>query len=150
MKKITLLLKTFCILIIVTTNINSASLSSFDEGKKLFDNKKYEESKFFFEKDIVFNPKKYQSYLYLAKIFENAQNDVELEKNLNTTLLLEPNNDEAIYMLIILKMKQSNYEKSRELIEKFDKVCVSFCSKKNEIKIKFEKLIPDNEQTKNK
>ena len=42
----------------------------FDEAKKLFNNEKYEESKFLFQRDIVFNPKKADSYLFLAKIFK--------------------------------------------------------------------------------
>ena len=45
--------------------------------QKLFDNKDFEKSKFFFEKDIVFNPKSEKSYLYLAKIFHNDENDLE-------------------------------------------------------------------------
>ena len=43
------------------------------DGKKLFDNKKYKDSKFYFEKDIVFNPKSEKSYLYLAKIFKERR-----------------------------------------------------------------------------
>ena len=43
--------------------IVSAKNSYFDEGKKLFDNKNYKDSKFYFEKDIVFNPKSENSYL---------------------------------------------------------------------------------------
>ena len=41
----------------------------FEEGLNLFQNKKYEEAKFKFEQDIVFNPKSELSYLYLSKIF---------------------------------------------------------------------------------
>ena len=63
--------------------------------------------------------------------------------------MLNPQNDEAIYMLIILKIKQSDYNKSKELIEKFNLVCKSFCSKKNEINNKFNKLIPENEKDNN-
>ena len=62
-------------------------------------------------------------------------------KKLNNVILLEPQNDEAIYLLALLKIKQSNYDKASELINKFDLVCQSFCSKKKELKQKFEKLI---------
>jgi len=34
-----------------------AKNSYFEEGKKLFNNKEYVNSKIYFEKDIVFNPK---------------------------------------------------------------------------------------------
>ena len=125
-------------------NFNNASSkeSFFAEAKNLFNKKKYEKSKFLFQRNIVFNPKHAESYLYLAKIFEKNENDHEEEINLNNVLLLNPKNDEAIYMLTILKIKQSNYKEAKELIERFELVCVNFCSKKKEMKKKFEKLTP--------
>jgi len=42
----------------------------FQEGVNLFKNKKFEEAKFKFEQDIVFNPKSELSYFYLSKIFK--------------------------------------------------------------------------------
>ena len=62
----------------------------FEEGKKLYKKNKLKESKIFFEKDIVFNPESEKSYLYLAKIFNEKNNDQELEVNLNNVLLLNP------------------------------------------------------------
>ena len=114
----------------------------FDKGKILFDKKKFEKSKIFFEKDIVFNPQSEKSYLYLAKIFNENNNDQEQEINLSNVLLLNPQNDEAIYMLTLLKIKQSDYNEAKELIKKFNLVCESFCSKRTEIQEKFDKLIP--------
>ena len=81
----------------------------FNEGVELFQNKKFDKSKILFEKDIVFDPRSEKSYLYLAKIFNNNNNDNEQEINLNSVLLLNPQNDEAIYMLVLLKIKQSDY-----------------------------------------
>ena len=121
----------------------------FDKGKMLFDKKKFEKSKIFFEKDIVFNPQSEKSYLYLAKIFYENNNDQEEEMNLNNVLLLNPQNDEAIYMLTLLKIKQSDYNEAKELIEKFNLVCISFCSKKAEMQEKFDKLIPENARDNN-
>ena len=97
-----------------------------------------------FERDIVFNPKNEKSYLYLAKIFNKDNNEEEQEINLNNVLLLNPQNDEAIYMLTLLKIKQSDYNKAKELIDTFVLVCKSFCSKENEMREKFEKLTPEN------
>ena len=71
------------------------------------DDKKYDDSKFFFERDLVFNPKSEKSYLYLAKIFDESENDYEMESNLNKVLLLNPKNEEAIYLLTMLKIKLS-------------------------------------------
>ena len=43
------------------------------EGKTKFNEKKYEESKFLFQRSIVFNPKDQDSYLYLAKIYNHEE-----------------------------------------------------------------------------
>ena len=131
------------------SNGYSSKSNYFDEGKILFEKKEFEKSKIFFEKDIVFNPKSEKSYLYLAKIFNENKNDQEEEINLNNVLLLNPQNDEAIYMLVLLKIKQSDYNEAKELIEKFNLVCISFCSKKTEIQNKLDKLTPENEKDNN-
>ena len=102
----------------------------------------YEESKIFFERDLIFNPKSSKSYLYLAKIFNIKENTEEENINLNNALLIDPNNDEAIYMLTLLKIKLSDYSKANELIEKFDLVCQTFCNKSEELKSKLDKLKP--------
>ena len=125
-----------------------ANTNFFENGKKLFDEKKFEKSKIYFERDLVFNPKSEMSYLYLAKIFKNDENETEQEFNLKTVILLNPKNEEAIYMLALLKIKQSNYQQAKELSEKFDLVCESLCLKKSEIKNKLENSIPDDEEIK--
>ena len=106
----------------------NAKSSYFNDGKKLFDNKKYKDSKFYFEKDIVFNPKNENSYLYLAKIFKEEDNDNFEKNNLNTVLLINPKNEEAIYLLTLLNIKESNYSKAKELISTFNLVCKKMCS----------------------
>ena len=106
----------------------SAKNSYFNDGKKLFDSKKYKDSKFYFEKDIVFNPKSENSYLYLAKIFKVEDNDNFEKNNLNTVLLINPKNEEAIYLLTLLNIKESNYSKAKELISTFNLVCKKMCS----------------------
>ena len=52
-------------------------------------------------------------------------------------------------MFALLKIKQSDYNEAKKLIERFDLVCVSFCGKKKEIKEKFNKLTPENGKDKN-
>ena len=114
-------------IIIITQAIGKEDF--FNEAKSLFDNGKIEESKFLFQRNIVFNPKDSKSYLYLAKIYETEENEVEKEKNINTTLLLDPDNEEAMYMLIDLKLKKSDYEMVKNLRNKFEIICKSLCSK---------------------
>ena len=149
MKKTIFLFNIFILYFFLVANGFAAKTNYFDEGRKLFDKKEFKKSKIFFEKDLVFNPKSEKSYLYLAKIFNRNDNDDEQEKNLDNVLLLNPQNDEAIYMLTLLKIKQSDYNYAKELIEKFTLVCESFCSKKAEIQEKFEKLKPENAKEKN-
>ena len=145
MEKIFLFFKIFIVLLILNANASSKESIYFVEGLKLFESSKLDESKILFERDLVFNPKSEKSYLYLAKIFNKKEEDEEQEKNLNNVLLLNPKNDEAIYMLTILKIKQSNYEEAKELIKKFTLVCNDFCSKQKEINSKLKKITPENE-----
>ena len=108
-----------------------AESSFFEEGIIKYNEKKYEESKFLFQRSIVFSPKDERSYLYLAKIYNSEDNKKEEEKNINTVLLLEPKNEDAIYMLMEIELKKSNYSKVKELAENFSKVCNILCDKKN-------------------
>jgi len=142
-------IKTFVIYLLLISSGMAIQSNYFEEGIKLYQKKKFDESKILFERDIVFNPKNEKSYLYLAKIFNEMSNDEEQEINLSNVLLLNPQNDEAIYMLTLLKIKQSDYNEAKELIDRFILVCKSFCSKKNEIQEKLRKLTPENAKTNN-
>ena len=112
----------------------------FDEAKMLFDEEKYEESKFLFQRNIVYNPKNAQSYLYLAKIFDLEENKTEQEKYINSTLLLEPKNEEAMYLLIDIELKRSNFSKVEELKKNFKKICLSMCEKLASINSRLKEL----------
>ena len=148
-KKFFFLIKIFIVSIFLTSGGLSKESSYLNEGIELFKKKEFDKSKILFERDIVFDPKSEGSYLYLAKIFNNNNNDYEQENNLNTVLLLNPQNDEAIYMLALLKIKQSDYDHVKKLLDEFILVCKSFCSKKKEIQEKFEKMTPKNAKNNN-
>ena len=139
------LIKIAVLSLFFATSLLADKSDIFGEGKKLFEKKEFDKSKIYFERDIVFNPMSEKSYLYLAKIFFQNKNDSDLEINLNNVLDLNPKNDEAIYMLTLLKIKQTNYDESKELMAKFNLICKSFCSKKDEMEKKFSELIPKNE-----
>ena len=149
MKKIFLLIKILIIYLFLISNVIAKQQNYLSKGIELFQKKEFDKSKILFEKDIVFDPKSEKSYLYLAKIFNNNNNDYEQEINLNTVLLLNPQNDEAIYMLALLKIKHSDYSHAKKLFEEFILVCKSFCSKKEEIQEKFEKINPENAKNNN-
>ena len=112
----------------------------FDEGLKLFKSEKFEEAKFKFEQNIVFNPKSEMSYLYLSKIFKSLNNKNLQEKNLNTVILLNPKNEEAIYNLVKLKLEASDYKKSKELNDRLNDICDKFCNQSKNLKIEIENL----------
>ena len=149
MEKIFLLIKILIIYLLLISNVIAKQQNYLNKGIELFQKKEFDKSKILFEKDIVFDPKSEKSYLYLAKIFSKNNDDEQQEINLNTVLLLNPQNDEAIYMLALLKIKQSDYNHAKKLLDEFVLVCKSFCSKKKEIQEKFEKMTSDDAKSNN-
>ena len=105
----------------------------FDEAKNKYDEKELEDSKFLFQRNIVFNPKDAKSYLYLAKIYNSEENEKEEIKYLKTTLLLEPDNEEALYMLIDIELKKSNFSEVKKLTKNFEIICSTLCNKTKNI-----------------
>ena len=149
MKIFFLLAKILIIYLFLISGVDAKQEDYLNKGINLFNKKEFDKSKILFEKDLVFDPKSEKSYLYLAKIFNKKDDEEQQEINLNSVLLLNPENDEAIYMLTLLKIKQSDYDQAAELIDKFVLVCKSFCSKENEIREKFKILIPENAKNNN-
>ena len=98
-----------------------------------------------FERSIVFNPKDSNSYLYLAKIYNHQEDQKKEEKNLDATLLIEPNNEEAILMLMKIGLKKSNYSKVKDLSKTFIKVCKNLCKENEDILNTLENIEPKNE-----
>ena len=122
------------------TTFSFAKSDYLKEGIDLFNKKKFEDAKFKFEKDIVFNPKSEKSYLYLSKIFNKLEKKDLEEQNLNTVILLNPKNEEALYNLAKLKLSSSDYKKSLELNERLKLICKIFCSQSDNLKIEIENL----------
>ena len=132
----------------ITLNFSNSILADekfFEKGKQKYKEKKYDDSKFLLQQSIVFDPKDAKSYLYLAKIYNHETIIKEEEKNINTVLLLEPKNEEAIYMLMEIELKKSNYMKVKNLSETFLKICIELCDKNNLILESLTNLEPKNE-----
>ena len=128
-----------------STNVTFAKEKFFNEGVKLFEAKKYDDAKFLLERSIVFNPKHANSYLYLAKIYKEQENQKKEEKNLEATLLIDPINEEAILMLMEIGIKKTNYSKVKELSERFIKICKKLCEENKKILEELKNLEPKNE-----
>ena len=60
------------------------------------------------------------------------------EQNLNTVILLNPNNEEATYNLALFKLNESNFKESKKLIEQLLIFCKDYCTKSKELKIEVE------------
>tara|TARA_B100000767_G_scaffold252824_1_gene256918 strand:+ start:218 stop:655 length:438 start_codon:yes stop_codon:yes gene_type:complete len=117
----------------------------FNEAVELYENEKYEDARFLFERNIVFNPKDADSYLYLAKIYNQENDQRKEEYNLETAMLIEPNNEEVLLMLMKIALKKSNYTKVVDLSKNFLKVCNKLCDENNEIQDSLKNIEPKNE-----
>ena len=126
-------------------NIAISAEDFFEKGIKLYENKKYDDAKFMFERSIVFNPKDSNSYLFLAKIYNHQEDKKKEEQNLDATLLIEPNNEEAMLMLMKIGLEKSNYSKVKNISKKFMKVCKNLCNENKKILETLENIEPKNE-----
>ena len=144
MMKLFKLIFIFCLTINIF-NISFGNENFFNSGLKLFKEKKYEDARFMFERSIVFNPKDSNSYLYLAKIYNEEEDQQKEEKNLEATLLIEPSNEEAMLMLMKIALKKSNYSKVKDLSENFIKICKKKCNENKDILKTLENIEPKNE-----
>ena len=129
------------LIIIILPNLSFANTKFFQDGVSLYKNKKFNEAKFKFEQDLVYNPKNEMSYLYLSKIFENLNNVSLQEQNLNTVILLNPKNEEAIFNLALLKIRKSNYEETKKLIKNFKDVCKLLCQQTSDLQNKLDSIL---------
>ncbi|WP_075522960.1 tetratricopeptide repeat protein [Candidatus Pelagibacter communis] len=136
---------TFLILGFLNTSYSKENF--FDEGLRLFQEKKYEDAKFLLERSIVFNPKHAKSYLYLAKIYKEEKDQKNEEKNLEATLLIDPSNEDAILMLMEIGIEKTNYSKVKELSERFTKVCKKLCNENKKILKDLKNLEPKNNES---
>jgi len=137
----------FFYLIINLINSSFSKENFFDEGLKLYNDKKYENARFMFERNIVFNPKDSKSYLYLAKIYNIEEDQKKEEKNLEATLLIEPENEEAILMTMKIALKKSNYSKVKDLSKTFTKVCKKLCEENKGILETLANIEPKNNES---
>ena len=136
----------FVIVLFYSFNTKTFSKENFfKKALKLYEKEKYQDARFLFERNIVFNPKDANSYLYLAKIYNHEENQRKEEYNLETALLIEPDNEEAMLMMMKIAIEQSNYDKVKNLSDTFSKVCKNLCDENREIKESLKNIDPKNE-----
>ena len=144
MSKIFKIITSIYVVFFFFTNAKSKA-NFFDEALKKFQSEKYDDARFLFERNIVFNPKDAKSYLYLAKIYNHEENQIKEENNLETALLIEPDNEEILLMLMKIALKKSNYSKVEDLSETFIKVCEKFCDENKQVQESLKNIEPKNE-----
>ena len=132
---------------IFSVNLALSAENFFEEALKMYQDKEYDDARFMLERNIVFNPKDAKSYLYLAKIYNHEENQKKEEYNLETTLLIEPDNEEAILMLMKIALKKSNYSQVKDLSQTFEKVCDKLCNENNEIQKSLKNIEPENNES---
>ena len=133
--------------LINTFSLSLASENFFNKGLELYKKEKFEDARFMFERSIVFNPKDSKSYLYLAKIYNIEEDQKKEEKNLEATLLIEPENEEAILMTMKIALKKSNYSKVKDLSKTFTKVCKKLCEENKGILETLANIEPKNNES---
>ena len=81
-----------------------------------------------------------KNHISIFQKYSKNKKKIELEeKNLNTVILINPKNEEATYNLAQLKLKESDFEGSKILIEKLIVFCKEYCQKSQNLKIEIEK-----------
>ena len=143
-------LSNYTLVFFIVINFLNFSLGNekfFKEGLDFYNAKKYEDARFMFERTIVFNPKDSNAYLYLAKIYNLEEDQENEKKNLEATLLIEPNNEEAILMSMKIALKQSNYSEVKDLSDTFSKVCKKLCDENKNILETLSNIEPKNNES---
>ena len=138
----------FIIFLVLFFKSISYSQNFFNEAVDLYNKQKYEDARFLFERNIVFNPKDANSYLYLAKIYNQEKNQRKEEYNLETTILIEPDNEEALLMLMKIALEKSNYDKVKKFSDTFLKVCKKLCEENKEIQESLKNIEPKKNKIK--
>ena len=83
--------------------------------------------------------------MYLAKIYNHKEDQSKELNNLETALLIEPDNEEVLLMLMKIALKKSNYTKVKNLSKTFLKVCKELCNENNKIQESLKNIESKNE-----
>ena len=79
----------------------------------------------------------WQKFIILKKMTNKKK------KNLNTVILLNPKNEEAVYKLALLKIRKSNYEETKKLIINFKNVCKKLCKQQLDLQNKLDEVLKE-------
>ena len=66
---------------------------------------------------------------------------------METTILIEPDNEEALLMLMKIALEKSNYDNVKKYSETFVKVCKNLCEENDEIQESLKNLEPEKNES---
>ena len=98
-------------------------------------------------KKVLFLIQRTQILIYIAKIYKIKKDQEKEEKNLVSTLLIEPDNEEAILMSMKAALEKSNYSRVRDLSKTFKKVCKKLCDENKDILETLTNIEPKNNES---
>ena len=132
----------FLLLIVLFFSSYAIALENknFLNGKNSYEKKELNKAKIEFEKSIVVNPKNIDSYIFLSKIFFEIKNQKEEKKNLKTALLLEPKNEEALYLITNLNIDEGDFKAAEQNYKLLTTICSKFCDKLTNIDVSLKKF----------
>ena len=79
-------------------------------------------------------------FIYQKYLINKKKRDLE-KKNLNTVILLNPMNEEAVYNLAKLKLDESDFTGSKKLAKNLISFCNDYCKKSKDLLLEIEKSL---------
>ena len=78
--------------------------------------------------------------IYQEFLIKKENTELE-EKNLITVIKLNPKNEEAVYYLAKLKLRNSDFIESQKLVKELLSFCKNYCVKSNQLKSEIDKSL---------
>ena len=82
---------------------------------------------------MVSDPRHVNSYIFLSKIFSETKKQEEEKKNLATALLLDSKNEEALYLMSLLNIKEGDYKSLEKNYSVLKLNCSKFCDQLDDL-----------------
>ena len=119
LKSILYLILLFAITILLFTSCsNIKSTKSFEEGKKYFNQKNYNNALKSFKKAVKFNPKNHQAIEAIALCYGDLKDYKTAIKYFEQAVQMKPKNKLYLFNLAITYLKVGEYSKAKEIYQR--------------------------------
>ena len=123
-----------CILCALSLSAFAASPSYYEEALQSYEDKKFELSIKYLEKNIVFNPKSSVSYILLGKSYAALENREKANKYYRIAYSLVPENIELNYLLGESSFHLDLIEEYGEYLSNLEILCSGQCDEIDKLK----------------